>query len=283
MKRSERLVNITKYLLARPHVLTSLPYFAENYGAAKSSISEDLGILKRTLAADEDGILETVAGAAGGVRYIPFMGEDKARAYVKRLVNEVQQPDRILPGGFLYLSDVLGSPYHLQQIGKLISTHYAYSNVDYVMTIETKGIALAQAVSRYLNVPFVTVRHRSRVTEGATLSVNYVASASDNVEKMELANRMLQENSNVLIVDDFIKGGGTLSGMEQLVKEFHCETVGKCILCEAYYPHQQQVSDYLALVSISQIDQQNKTIHAQPGNFLEQTDFNKFEKWYTSP
>lgn len=278
MKRSERLVNITKYLLARPHMLTALPYFAESYGAAKSSISEDLAILKQTLAARQDGILETVAGAAGGVRYIPFMGENHARDYINRLVSEIEKPDRILPGGFIYLSDVLGSPYHLQQIGKLIATHYAYSKVDYVMTIETKGIAMAQAVSQFLNVPFVTVRHRSRVTEGATLSVNYVASASDHVEKMELANRMLKQNSRVLIVDDFIKGGGTLTGMQELVKEFHCDLVGKCILCEAYYPHQRQVSDYLALVSISQIDPQTRTLRAQPGNFLEQTNFDRFEK-----
>lgn len=74
MKRSERLVDMTKYLLERPHTLISLPFFADRYNAAKSSISEDLAILKRTLANNQNGILETVAGAAGGVRYIPFLG-----------------------------------------------------------------------------------------------------------------------------------------------------------------------------------------------------------------
>lgn len=46
MKRSERLVDMTKYLLERPHTLISLPFFADRYNAAKSSISEDLAILK---------------------------------------------------------------------------------------------------------------------------------------------------------------------------------------------------------------------------------------------
>ncbi len=55
------------------------------------------------------------------------------------------------------------------------------------MTIETKGIAIAQAVSRFLNVPFVMVRRRPKITEGSTISVNYVASSSERVEKMELA------------------------------------------------------------------------------------------------
>lgn len=77
MKRSERLVDTVKYLLARPHTLIALPFFADRYGAAKSSISEDLAILRQTLANDQNGILETVAGAAGGVRYIPFVGKKK--------------------------------------------------------------------------------------------------------------------------------------------------------------------------------------------------------------
>lgn len=278
MKRSERLVNITKYLMARPHTLIPLPFFAQQYDAAKSSISEDLGILKRTLAAKQDGVLETVAGAAGGVRYIPFCGEQYARTYLAQLAQEIQDPDRILPGGFVYMSDILGSPQHLRQIGKLIATRYAYSHPDYVMTIETKGISLAQAVSMYLNIPFVTVRRRPKVTEGATLSVNYVASSSDRVEKMELANSILKPNSSVLIVDDFVKGGGTLNGMRQLVKEFKCTVNGMCILCEAYYPHKRMVDDYLSLISISKIDTENNKLSAQPGNFLAKTDFDHFQK-----
>src|SRR5699024_1098227 len=55
------------------------PFFADRYGAAKSSISEDLAILRQTLANDQNGILETVAGAAGGVRYIPFVGKKEAK------------------------------------------------------------------------------------------------------------------------------------------------------------------------------------------------------------
>ena len=232
MKRSERLVDMVKYLLARPHTLIALPFFADRYGAAKSSISEDLAILRQTLANDQNGILETVAGAAGGVRYIPFVGKKEATDYLHDLADRIEDPDRILPGNFVYLSDILGSPQDLRQIGQLIATKYAYSNIDYVMTIETKGIAIAQAVSRFLNVPFVMVRRRPKITEGSTISVNYVASSSERVEKMELAKRLLPEGSNVLIVDDFMKGGGTLTGMEELVKEFKGTVAGMCVLCE---------------------------------------------------
>lgn len=276
LKRSERLVDMTNYLLARPHTLISLPFFASKYGAAKSSISEDLAILKHTLASQQNGVLETVAGASGGVRYIPFIGRDLAKSALINLSRKVDDSSRILPGGFVYLSDILGNPQILRQIGELIATHFAFEDVDAVMTVETKGIPIAEAVSRFLNVPFVIVRRQAKITEGATISVNYVASSSKRIEKMELAKRSLKPNSKVVIVDDFMKGGGTVNGMIELVKEFDCEVAGTAVLCETRSTTKKLVKNYISLVDIEQVDEDKKTIKAHPGNFLTNTDLEVF-------
>ena len=269
MKRSERLVDMTKYLMERPHTLISLPFFAKRYDAAKSSISEDLAILKHTLASNQDGILETVAGASGGVHYIPYLGQKHADKYLSDLASRIEDPSRILPGGFVYLSDVLGNSQDLRRIGELIATRYAYSDVDAVMTIETKGIALAQAVARYLNVPFVTARKRSKVTEGATVSVNYISSSLDRVSKMELPTRALPKGSNVLIVDDFMKGGGTVNGMKSLIEEFEAELVGITVFAETKFKGKRAISDYSSLLYVEDVDTQTKTISVVPGNYFE--------------
>lgn len=47
-RRSGRLVDLTNYLLTHPHVLVPLTFFSERYQSAKSSISEDLTIIKQT-------------------------------------------------------------------------------------------------------------------------------------------------------------------------------------------------------------------------------------------
>ena len=276
MKRSERLVDMTKYLMERPHNLISLPFFATRYGAAKSSISEDLTILKHTLADNQDGILETVAGAAGGVRYIPFWGKKNVTQYLQDLAKRIESSERILAGVFVYLSDILGNPQDLDKIGKIIATRYAYSNIDVVMTIETKGISLAQAVARYLNVPFITARKRSKVTEGATVSVNYISSSLDRVSKMELPTRALKENSNVLLVDDFMMAGGTLTGMRQLVKEFNSNIAGICVLCEADFDDEKVIEGHLSLIRIKDVNDKQKIIVAEPGTLLGHTNFNRF-------
>ena len=47
LRRSERMVVISNYLINNPYKLTSLNTFAEKYEAAKSSISEDIAIIKK--------------------------------------------------------------------------------------------------------------------------------------------------------------------------------------------------------------------------------------------
>ena len=48
LKRSERLVDMTQRLLDNPHTLISLTTFTALYQSAKSSISEDIAIIKKT-------------------------------------------------------------------------------------------------------------------------------------------------------------------------------------------------------------------------------------------
>ena len=47
LRRSDRMVVISNYLINNPYKLTSLNTFAEKYESAKSSISEDIVIIKR--------------------------------------------------------------------------------------------------------------------------------------------------------------------------------------------------------------------------------------------
>lgn len=270
VRRSDRLIDMTRYLLERPHTLIPLTFFSKRYESAKSSISEDLAIVRRTFAQRQTGILETVPGAAGGVRYIPIMGEDEAENFIAAMAKRLSETDRLLPGGYVYLSDLLGTPSVLRQIGRLIATQYREANVDAVMTVATKGIPIAQSVSQYLNVPFVIVRRDSKITEGSTVSVNSVSGSSARIEKMELSKRSLPANSRVLIVDDFMKGGGTVNGMKALIDEFNAKMVGITVFAEGKFDGDRMVNDYTSLIRVDKVDTKANTLHATAGNFLSQ-------------
>lgn len=273
VRRSNRVIDMTRYMLERPHTLVPLTYFSEKFGSAKSSISEDLTIIRNTFARQGTGILETVPGAAGGVRFIPTVGREDAKAFLDEMSERISESDRLLPGGYVYLSDLLGNPEVLRQVGRLIAAQYAKQPVDVVMTIATKGIPIAQSVAYYLNKPFVIVRRDSKITEGSTISVNYVSASSNRVEKMELSKRSLQKGAHVLIVDDFMKGGGTISGMCSMVDEFEAELAGIAVFGEGNFDGQRTIPDYTSLIQVAHVDTKNNHIDAVPGNYFEQTEF----------
>ena len=268
IRRSNRLVDITRYLLEHPHKLVSLKHFSENYGAAKSSISEDLSIVKKTMAEFGIGKVDTVPGASGGAFFAPQYSKANAERVIAELVELIADPSRLLPGGYVYLSDLLGRPEILREVGQLIATQYIDTDVDVIMTVETKGIPLAQSVAMYLNKPFVIVRNSSHITEGSTVSVNYVSGSSKRIKKMELSRRTLKQGANVVIIDDFLKGGGTMKGMQSLIKEFDAHLVGMNVFAEGQFDGERLVSGVTSLLKVTAGPDDSLT--AQAGNFLTQ-------------
>lgn len=268
-RRSDRLIDMTRYFMERPHTLISLTFFAERYESAKSSISEDLAIIKRTFQERGIGILETIPGAAGGARYVPSIDEDEAREFIEEMTENLSSQDRLLPGGYVYLSDLLGRPDVLRQVGRLIARQYIDKQIDAVMTVATKGVPIAQSVATYLDVPFVIVRRDSKITEGSTVSVNYVSGSSERIEKMELSKRSLKRGSHVLVVDDFMKGGGTVNGMKSMIEEFESELVGITVFAEGSFEGRRMVEEYTSLLKVDEVNTVNKTIHVSPGSYLK--------------
>ena len=69
IRRNERMSAMMKILSASPNRIFTLSYFCDMFGAAKSTMSEDIDILRDVVKTFHLGELETVTGAAGGVRY----------------------------------------------------------------------------------------------------------------------------------------------------------------------------------------------------------------------
>lgn len=268
-KRSERLVDITLHLLEHPHDLIPLTFFSERYLAAKSSISEDMAIIKEIFDEKGTGQLVTVTGAAGGVKYLPKMSEEDIQAVVSELMEKLGEKDRLLPGGYLFMADLLGNTRLMDKIGKVFASRFANREIDVVMTVETKGIQIAQSIARYLSVPVVIVRRDSKVTEGSTVSINYVSGSSRRIQKMVLSKRIMKSGQKVLLTDDFMKAGGTMRGMKSLLEEFDCELAGIAVLVETEHHEEVLIDDYLSLAKLCKVNEKSRTIELNEGNYFE--------------
>ncbi len=268
-KRSERLVYMTQHLITNPNKLIPLTTYVDKFSQAKSSISEDIRIIKDVFNAEGLGILQTTAGANGGAMFIPKISVERAKAIIAEFKEDLESSERLLPGGYLYMSDIMGNPKMMNDIGDLIATMYGDLEIDSVVTIATKGISLANAVARKLNVPVAVIRKDNKVTEGSTVSINYVSGSTRKIETMVLSKRTLKEGSRVLVVDDFLRAGGSITGVTNLMEEFNAAVVGVSVLVEAKEVANRRFSDYTSLLKVSEIDEFNESFVVEEGNCLD--------------
>lgn len=263
-RRSEQVSAMTKYLLERPNTLISLNVFTDLFHAAKSSISEDIGIIRNVFSEFGYGKVETLAGANGGVIYYPQVGPAERIEFLEDLAQKLADPTRILPGGYLYMTDVVFDARIAQKVGEIFAEYFAALNPEYVVTVETKGIPLAIMTARSLNLPLVIIRDGSKVTEGSAVSVNYVTGSSRNIRTMSLARRALPVDSKVIIIDDFMKAGGTAKGMIELLNEFRAEVLGIGVLIDTELPKEKLVDSYYSLLLLSKVDEEDRTVNIKP-------------------
>jgi len=85
---------------------------------------------------------------------------------------------------------------------------------------------------------------------------------------MVLSKRTLAENSNVLVVDDFMRAGGSINGVMNLMNEFKAHVKGVSVLVESKEVKQRLIEDYTSLVRLSDVDEYNQKFKVEPGNSL---------------
>jgi len=265
VRRGERITVITKVLTGQPGRLFSLGYFADLFQTAKSSISEDLAIIKDTLAEHDLGQLTTVSGAAGGVRYRPRLSEKRVKSFLAGLARELGAPERIMAGGYLYMSDMIFNPETAWQIGEVFASVFPDLEPEYVVTVETKGIPLALMTARMMSVPLVIIRNEGRVTEGPAVNINYVSGSTRRIRTMSLARRAMPAGARVLLIDDFMKGGGTARGVQDLMREFQAQLVGTGVLVATAEPAEKMVDNFIALLKLQQINERQRVVSLCPG------------------
>lgn len=259
-KRTERIGAIVKILSDNPNKIFTLSYFTNQFNAAKSTISEDLIVVKNVFEKLELGKVITISGAAGGVKYIPKTSKAENEEFLMELCEKISDKTRILSGGFLYLIDLIYDPSVAAKIGKIFASNIDYAEADYVVTMETKGIPMALMTAKAMNLPLVIIRKDIKVSEGPTLSMTYV-NGNSKVESMSLPRKALKPNSKVILIDDFMRGGGTIKGMMDLMTEFGAEVIGTGVFISTMEPEEKMVKDYISLI---QLDVNGEVITVEP-------------------
>ena len=239
MKRTERVGALIRILTESPNKIYSLQYFCDLFDAAKSSISEDIQSASQAIELTGSGCLETTPGSKGGVRFVPDISPEAVAALQADFAQQLSDPSRLLGGNFLYTS-----------------------------TVETKGIPLAFTVAHMLGIPLVVIRREAKISEGSTVSINYFSGSYDRLQKMSMAKRAITPGSKVLIIDDFMRGGGSIVGISEMIGEFNGSVVGVGVAIASLTPEKKKVHDYTCLVYLGDIHAEEKKITILPNDSI---------------
>ena len=251
LSRNQRITAITKTLIENPNRIINLNSFTEMFNSAKSTVSEDLLIVRDTLSKLSMGRVETISGASGGVKYINGIAKAEKDSFTEKLCVKLREKDRIIPGNFLYMLDIMYNPEIIHKAGLILASSFGNEHADYVVTVETKGIPLAYEVARMLGVQLVIVRRDSKVMEGPTVSINYVSGSTKILQSMSLPKKAIKKESKCIFIDDFMKAGGTALGIIQLLKEFESTLLGIGVLIDSFETPKKLVHNYVSLIQFN--------------------------------
>lgn len=262
MKKNKRVGSLITELLSHPSKQYSYNQFCSKFDIAKSSLSEDITTAGEIIASEGIGRIETIQGANGGLRYVPALSDDRLKQLQTTLVNKLSDPARILGGSFLYTSDIMFDVQLTRSMGTYFAGKFANLNADYVVTVETKGISLAADVAFMMNLPLVVVRREAKYSEGSTVSINYFSGSYDRIQKMSISKRAVSQNKRAIIIDDFMRGGGSLKGVSEILSEFDIDIVGAGVAIASREPVKKKIASYLPVIYLDSIDEDANLIKA---------------------
>lgn len=179
----------------------------------------------------------------------------------------LKDDERVIAGNFIYVTDLMYNPTIIGKAGVILSSCFKQLDIDYVITVETKGIPLAYEVAKNLGVQLVIARRDTQVTEGPTMSINYVSGSSGRLQQMSLSKKSMKTNSKCIFIDDFMKGGGTALGIKALLKEFNSELVGIGVLVDNNGVDKKLIDNYVSIVELNSVDS-NLIADVQPSKMF---------------
>ena len=270
MKRNLRIGALINELVSNPGKTYAMSYFCDKFDIKKPSLSEDLQAANEVLSMYGNGYIKTSPGVGGGIRFISGISEEECREVQNDFAARLRDPDRILGGGFLYTNDIMYDCSLIHKLAMIFGREFASVSADYIVTVETKGIPLASSLAYVMNLPLIVIRREAKYAEDATVSINYFSGSYERIQRMSISKRSVMPGKKAIVIDDFMRGGGSLKGVLEILQEFDIEVTAFGVATAQREPVKKKIPFYLPLTIIEKIDEENKEILVTVNDSLTQ-------------
>lgn len=130
---------------------------------------------------------------------------------------------------FRDITTLLKSPEGLRETIDCLYDRYKDKDIDVVVGIESRGFILGAPLAYLLGCGFVPVRKPGKLPAACEFEEYTLEYGTD---KIEIHKDAIREGDRVLIVDDLLATGGTISAARNLVKKLKGEIVELAVIVE---------------------------------------------------
>lgn len=169
---------------------------------------------------------------------------------MQELNDRIKSDGRNIGGGILKVDGFINHRIDsalMQRCGEELAKKFAGVRVDTVLTAEISGIAPALMTANLLGVPVVYARKKRPITmEGTKLySAKTISRTKGTEEELSVSSDFLKAGEKILIIDDFLATGKTISALSRIILSSGATLVGVGTLVEKNFECGREVLSHI--------------------------------------
>lgn len=166
---------------------------------------------------------------------------------MKYLQDIIRQKGKVLENDILKVDSFLNHQIDtkiMDEIGKEFSNIFKDIKPNKILTVETSGVAIAQATAMHMGyLPVVFAKKQNHLNMDDKCFSCKERSYTEATERIvKVAKEYISENDEILIIDDFLANGEALNSLLNICNQANAKVLGiGIVVAKMYQPGYQRI------------------------------------------
>lgn len=121
-------------------------------------------------------------------------------------------------------------PLLMERLGADLAGRFADQQIDKIITAESSGIMIAQALAGQLGVPFIYAKKKRPLTMGECFAASSYSFTKQESSTLYVSREVLLPGERLLFADDFYAVGSTYEAIKQIVEQAGASLIGAAVI-----------------------------------------------------
>jgi xanthine phosphoribosyltransferase len=121
-------------------------------------------------------------------------------------------------------------PQLVHKLAADLAARFAEQRIDKILTAETSGIMLAQAIAVELGVPFIYAKKKIPLTMKDFYAASSYSFTKQEATTLYVAKEVLEKGEQILFVDDIFAKGSTYKAIEEICTQSATTLIGCAVI-----------------------------------------------------